>query len=55
LVYAENGRFPDAVKVAEDAAKLAKTTGNNDLAKSLEGKILLYKEGRSRPDSKAKN
>jgi tetratricopeptide (TPR) repeat protein len=40
--YAEDGRFPDALKIAERALKLAIGQGNTALANSIRAQIDLY-------------
>jgi tetratricopeptide (TPR) repeat protein len=50
--YAETGRFPDAIDVAQQALEIAKATGNDGLAADLEKNIAayrLYKPIRSGP------
>jgi protein O-mannosyl-transferase len=43
--YAEVGRFPEAVKTAREAAKLATRQNNRPLAESINIKISLYEAG----------
>jgi tetratricopeptide (TPR) repeat protein len=43
--YAEAGRFPDALKTAERALKLATDQGNTALANSIRVRIALYQSG----------
>jgi tetratricopeptide (TPR) repeat protein len=40
--YAETGRFPDAIRTAEEARQLAEAAGNNPLAEGIRGYITLY-------------
>jgi tetratricopeptide (TPR) repeat protein len=41
--YAETGRFPDAIDVAQQALEIAKATGNDGLAADLERNIAAYR------------
>jgi len=41
--YAENGRFAEALDIAQRGIQLAKTQGNYALADILEGDIALYR------------
>lgn len=43
---AANGKFTEAVEIAEKAIELALSAGNKDLAKVLQGHLQLYKAGR---------
>ncbi len=43
--YAEAGRFPDAVRTARNALKLALQQNNSTLAESIKAKIPLYEVG----------
>ncbi len=40
--YAETGRFSDAIETAQQAAAIAKATGNDGLATDLERNIAAY-------------
>ena len=42
--YAEAGRFQEAVKTAEKALELARSSGQKDLVKEIESRIELYRE-----------
>jgi tetratricopeptide (TPR) repeat protein len=44
--YAETGRFPDAIRAAEEAAQLASAAGNSPLAEGIRGYIVLFQDGR---------
>lgn len=44
--YAAAGRFSDAVATAEEALKLAQSTGATQLRQSIEKRLSLYREGR---------
>jgi protein O-mannosyl-transferase len=44
--YAEAGRFPDAIKTAEEAIELAKKTGQEELATKNRELLTAYREGR---------
>jgi tetratricopeptide (TPR) repeat protein len=44
--YAEAGRFPDAVKAAQEARAAAQATGNQELAAKNEKLIELYRAGK---------
>ena len=44
--YAAAGRFSDAVATAEEALKLAQSTGAAQLSQSIEQRLSLYREGR---------
>lgn len=44
--YAEVGRFEDAVRTAERAASLARSSGRKDLARSIEAQLRNYKARR---------
>ena len=44
--YAEAGRFPDAVKMAETAQQLAVKQGNKGLAKRIETRAALYRSSK---------
>jgi tetratricopeptide (TPR) repeat protein len=46
VAYAAAGNFPDAVKTAEKAIKLAEAAGRKDLAKEIKERLSLYKSGR---------
>src|SRR5262249_5157668 len=41
--YAENGQFPEAVAVAQQAAAVATMQGKTDVAKRLEKDLVLYR------------
>jgi tetratricopeptide (TPR) repeat protein len=43
--YAEAGRFPDAVRTAEDAIRAAVAAGNRTLAEQLRSRVKLYRNG----------
>lgn len=49
--YAQEGRFPDAVKTARDALQLAEQHSNSALVDALKRKIKLYEAGLSIPTS----
>ena len=56
--YAAAGRFPEAVTIASKGVRLAESTGQATLAKSLQSRLELYRAGRpyrepSRPQEKA--
>lgn len=53
--YAENGRFPDAIKTAQRGAELATSQGNPALAAELESNIALYQSGRPLRDPSITN
>jgi tetratricopeptide (TPR) repeat protein len=42
--YAENGRFPEAIQIAQRGVELANNQGNPGLATELQGNIVLYQE-----------
>jgi tetratricopeptide (TPR) repeat protein len=44
--YAENGRFADAIRTAEEAIQLALSRGQTDHAKAIERKLELYRAGK---------
>jgi tetratricopeptide (TPR) repeat protein/roadblock/LC7 domain-containing protein len=44
--FAEAGRFPDAVRTAEQAAQMARDAGNQRVATELGEDLELYKQGR---------
>jgi tetratricopeptide (TPR) repeat protein len=44
--YAEAGRFDDAVRVAEQAAQLARADGQLEIALGIEGRLKLYREAK---------
>jgi hypothetical protein len=41
--YAESGRFPEALAVAQQAVLIAKMLGESDFADSLEKDLVLYR------------
>ncbi len=43
--YAENGRFADAIEIAQRGAELATTQGNPGLAAEVESNVVLYRSG----------
>jgi protein O-mannosyl-transferase len=43
--YAETGRFPDAIRAAEEAGQLASAAGNSMLAEGIRGYIASFQEG----------
>jgi len=45
VAYAAAGNFPEAVKTAEKAIKLAEAAGEKDLAKEIQERLGLYKSG----------
>jgi len=49
--YAQEGRFPDAVKTARDALQLAEQHSNSALVDALKRRIKLYEAGLSIPTS----
>jgi len=50
--YAEAGRFPDAIRTAEEARQLAEAAGNNSLAEGIRGYITLYQYGQPFRDNR---
>jgi tetratricopeptide (TPR) repeat protein/uncharacterized membrane protein (UPF0127 family) len=44
--YANGGRYPDAVKTAKEAHKLATAQKNRGLATQIHGRLLLYEQGK---------
>ncbi len=44
--YAEAGRFPEAVRSAEQAIRLATIVGNRPLADQVRRRLELYRKGR---------
>ncbi len=44
--YAANGRFDEAIKTADNAIDIAKTSGQNELAGKIEKRIDLYRAGK---------
>jgi Flp pilus assembly protein TadD len=44
--YAEAGRFPEAVRTAEKAGRLAASAGNRTLASQIHARLELYKSGK---------
>ena len=44
--YAEAGRFDEAIRTAQSAFELAKATGEQQLAKSIQDRLGLYQAGR---------
>ena len=46
--HAEAGQFPEAIRIAEEAALLAETMGQPDLAERCRSDLTLYKSGRPR-------
>jgi tetratricopeptide (TPR) repeat protein len=44
--YAEAGRFPEAIKTSQEAGDLARSSGDEDLAKAIENRLRLYRAGR---------
>ena len=51
--YAEDKRFPEATKTAQEAAKLATAQGNAALARELETQIALYRKSAPLRDTPA--
>lgn len=45
ITYAEAGKFDDAKVTAEKALNIAKTAGQGQLAREIEGRLQLYKKG----------
>ena len=43
--YAETGRFPDAIRAAEEAGQLASAAGNSPLAEGIRAYIALFQDG----------
>lgn len=44
--YAGEGRFADAVRAGEQAERLARAAGQESLLAGIQGRLLLYREGR---------
>ena len=44
--YAEAGNFPEAISTAERAAELARAAGRTDLAREIQPRLALYRQGR---------
>lgn len=42
MAYAEAGRFPDAVMVAQAALRMVRAAGDEEFAKGVEGRLRLY-------------
>ena len=53
IAYARAGRFEDAVRAAENAVRLARASGQQDLASDLEARLMVYRDGRSDRDVEA--
>jgi protein O-mannosyl-transferase len=53
--YAENGRFSDAINIAQQGADLANRTGNPALASELESNSSLYQSGKPLRDPSITN
>ncbi|MEW6213058.1 MAG: tetratricopeptide repeat protein, partial [Acidobacteriota bacterium] len=51
LVYAESGRFDDAVRVSQETLALAEERNELTLAANMKERIKLYQAGRARSDS----
>ena len=45
--YAEAGRFPDAIRTAQQALRMAEFARQADLASQIGGKIQLYQAGKA--------
>ena len=45
ITYADAGKFDDAKVTAEKALNIAKTAGQAELAREIEGRLQLYKKG----------
>ena len=43
--YAEAGNFPEAISTAERAAELARADGKTDLAREIQQRTALYRQG----------
>jgi spermidine synthase len=43
--YAEAGNFTEAISSAERAAELARTSGRTDLAREIQQRLALYRQG----------
>ncbi|HJX24636.1 MAG TPA: tetratricopeptide repeat protein, partial [Chthoniobacterales bacterium] len=50
--YAEAGRFPDAIRTAENALQMANDSGNVALIKLVRGQIILYQSGQPFRDNR---
>jgi tetratricopeptide (TPR) repeat protein len=50
--YAEAGRFAEAIEVAQNASWSASSTGNKELAATIDRQLMLYREGRTHPAKK---
>jgi tetratricopeptide (TPR) repeat protein len=44
--YAEAGNFPEAISTAQRALKLARASGRSDLAREIQQRLALYRQGR---------
>ena len=44
--YAEAGQFPQAVQAGEQAVHLAVAVGNRELAKQIQARLELFKNGK---------
>ena len=53
--YAEAGKFPEAIAIAERAKAMATARGNHDLVEGLENQIQFYKSGSPIRDERLKN
>jgi len=48
MSYAAANRFDDAVKTAQEAVEVARSTGHPEVAREIEGRMDLYRHGRFR-------
>lgn len=51
--YAQMHRFPEAIEAAQQALKLARSTGRADLVEPIEIALKSYRAGQTMPDGKA--
>ena len=48
--YAETGRLPEAIKVAEEARTLAQSLGNPEISKSTDKVLAVLRQGKAYQD-----
>jgi tetratricopeptide (TPR) repeat protein len=53
LIYAETGRYSEAIETAQIATQAAKEGGNKELLPTLEAQLKLYREGHTRLEEKS--
>jgi len=51
-VYAEAGRFSEAIATAQTAAELASASGDKEMARTIEARLQGYREGHARAEIK---